>query len=196
MNRPTIFTLVELLVVIAVISLLMTLLLPSLKLARESAKGVNCLANVGQANLAMLNYAEDYNGYTPPGMGTDYFTNWAVYMVVGNYAKGKSPILHCPSIPAAINWWWNSYGYRTRFNFLQVFGQKAPSSFYMLGDSSNGFVNNNESPNIMPSYTSWEHHYFTLRHTGRGSMSYLDGHAQRLDTADAASFGITYTFKP
>ena len=56
------FTLVELLVVIAVIALLMAILLPALGKAREIAKRVICMSNVKQLTMAWMAYADNNNG--------------------------------------------------------------------------------------------------------------------------------------
>lgn len=56
------FTLVELLVVIAVIALLMAILLPALGRAREQAKRVMCLSNLRQLTIAWMAYADNNNG--------------------------------------------------------------------------------------------------------------------------------------
>ena len=53
------FTLVELLVVISIISMLMSILLPSLSRAREAGKRVNCLSNLRQLTMAWYFYAMD-----------------------------------------------------------------------------------------------------------------------------------------
>jgi len=64
--RPThAFTLVELLVVVAVIALLLSILLPGLGRARAHARSVACLSNLRQMAIAAHNYANDQNDYYP-----------------------------------------------------------------------------------------------------------------------------------
>ena len=59
------FTLVELLVVVAVIGILLSLLLPSLSKAREMARRAVCGSNMGQTGKAINMYAMTWNEYMP-----------------------------------------------------------------------------------------------------------------------------------
>jgi len=59
------FTLIEVLVVVAIIALLAAVLIPSLQRAREQAKITSCMANSKQIASIMATYQAEYKGYVP-----------------------------------------------------------------------------------------------------------------------------------
>jgi prepilin-type N-terminal cleavage/methylation domain-containing protein/prepilin-type processing-associated H-X9-DG protein len=91
------FTLVELLVVIAVIGVLVALLLPAIQTARESARKAQCANNLKQIGLAMQNYVIDYREF-PAGYKSkvlpnhdDWGPGWAWGSMIMHYLE-ESPL--------------------------------------------------------------------------------------------------------
>jgi prepilin-type N-terminal cleavage/methylation domain-containing protein len=95
------FTLVELLVVIAVIAILAGMLLPALAAAKQKARRVQCLSNLKQLTSAMHLFVNDREKYpwrlSIAEGGTATRTNvTATYMVLRD-ELGSPEILICPS---------------------------------------------------------------------------------------------------
>ncbi|WP_165233600.1 DUF1559 domain-containing protein [Aquisphaera insulae] len=86
-RRTAAFTLIELMVVIAVFALLIALSLPALKAARESSRHVQCINNLRQIGLVLHNYHQSIGSFpmmngaaysnVPPN--NDNFTTWGVF---------------------------------------------------------------------------------------------------------------------
>jgi prepilin-type N-terminal cleavage/methylation domain-containing protein/prepilin-type processing-associated H-X9-DG protein len=108
MNQKTAkrFTLIELLVVIAIIGILASMLLPALKNARNSAKGIACTNNMKQVGLVLINYSMGNDDWIVPPSGPmigGNRSNWA-WLIVPWLTKNADeyrtrtivPIFACP----------------------------------------------------------------------------------------------------
>jgi prepilin-type N-terminal cleavage/methylation domain-containing protein/prepilin-type processing-associated H-X9-DG protein len=77
-KRRSAFTLVELLVVIGIIALLISMLLPALNKARQSANDVACVSNLRQIGVAVQMYTQAHKGTFPIHVEWtgNHFANW------------------------------------------------------------------------------------------------------------------------
>src|SRR5262245_24783321 len=88
-QRPA-FTMIELLVVVAIIGMLVSMLLPAIQSSREMARQVQCSNNLMQLGVALGNYASTHR-VLPPGVVNDkgpilnlsqgYHYGWAVQVL-------------------------------------------------------------------------------------------------------------------
>lgn len=95
------FTLLELLVVIAVISILAALLLPTLGRAKESGRSTACLSNLHQIGIALQLYVSDSQNKLPTmfdwSIDPSSNTNGPPINQVLAAQAGSTNIFRCPS---------------------------------------------------------------------------------------------------
>lgn len=106
-SRGAAFTLVELLVVMALLALLLALLAPALRSARAKGQQMVCVNNLRQLFFACRQYANDFNDYIPHYATGDGSGDMKELLLSKGYIKQqsatypKSPVLICPTAVTA-----------------------------------------------------------------------------------------------
>jgi len=107
-NAERAFTLIELLIVIAIIGILAGLLFPAITAAVENAQSLECRNNLKQIAQAVLRYASENGGVIVPAYDEEAELYWANILVMRGYVKATNlvanedplenrSILLCPS---------------------------------------------------------------------------------------------------
>ena len=125
MKKKAAFTLVELLVVVAIIALLVSILLPSLGKAKEAARRVICSSNLKSMGLAVAMYSNDSDNWLPKLVSEDRSTNycleigtylsieddsWFPWDPVGSWSGAFEPDVGAPKILTCPSEMGGSYG--------------------------------------------------------------------------------------
>jgi len=117
MRKRAGFTLVELLVVMAIISLIAGLVVPAVRRAQERAKQAVCMSNLRQLGQAFLTYASDHDGLLPAWFAITgkfdrdrvvtydggKFACWHGILVRAGYLRNPEVLL-CPSDVPSAKW--------------------------------------------------------------------------------------------
>lgn len=181
------FTLVELLIVIAIIAILAGLFLPALITAKQTALKIACMGNMRQIDTGFQNYRESYKDYFPlaftyPTPSVDLWWSSVISVNVqehpsayrcpadknktpGKYMYGINSILTSRGYPAA------PYIYTPP---LRISNVRKTSRTFMITDGRNlyGLIERLERTD--PAYAS---HSVENRHLAGMNLLYVDGHA-------------------
>ena len=198
------FTLVEMLIVIAIIAILMAMLLPALNKSRGVANTIRCASNLKQAGVAFMQYASDSNDTLPPlcyGTGWDIF--WPTAILDGRGVTRYMPrsISRCPVMPD--NSIYFSYGnmpssgvhygvsgplfsnadFANRFKSVAIARIKNNSNKFMMADTYK--TDNATTIDYQNGFAAWSMSAGAFgmpapRHNNNLNMFYADGHVEKL----------------
>ena len=132
--RRSAFTLVELLVVMAIIVILASLLLPALSGSKASSKRIQCVSNLRQLGIAAHFYVDDNGDFYPIAyyyqarQGVTYYYAWDLTTIESNpktvipgllwQGRTTLQIQQCPSFTGEANWLsdpFTGYNYNTSY---------------------------------------------------------------------------------
>lgn len=201
------FTLVELLVVIAVIAILAGLILPALSSSRDRARLALCLGNIREVTLMHLFYADANGGYFCPAWDAS-FDSWEssanhrgpgiLSRVVPDSSATKGRVFECPAAKTSLllNPAWTArfagYGMNyllsfgtaaaspPNFRFCRIQSVKTPSRLVILADAACFLAGTDGRPAptaFLFNPSSGRGGYADFRHSKSCVAAFVDGHA-------------------
>jgi len=179
------YTLIEILVVVAIISIVASMLMPALQQAREKARQSVCMSNLKQTGCALQLYAGDYDGYCPKARGYDGTRTWSAPngpLVTGGYLStnviygGNSVIGYGGACPSHRDMWEYGINWMLGENFDKFSRYPYPSQTLMVAD-----ISKTTSWTITTNYKTdigwW--------HSNGANILYCDGHVAWMSEGNA-----------
>lgn len=191
------FTLVEMLIVIAIIGILASLLMPALSRAQATAKQIECASQLRLIGVAQHSYADEYHGSFALGWASADPKNWQnrIATFLGMPSSYRPGLLQCPAIDHALinpdlGNWKRTYGLNSfmgngKWNYLRV-RLPSPSRTIMcvdIGPNGSEFAVTSDFYYVWGDASSAGWSYLSnpqARHVEGANVLFCDAHVQRM----------------
>ncbi len=165
--KGKIFTLIELLIVIAIIAILSAMLLPALNKARDKGKDIGCRSNHKQFGFLLAQYNNDFNDYYPiaPRTGdlsstrcwsrqlSELYLGYQFLSSGGYYSGTPKKVFHCPAgiiNPDASK---NPRGYSMNSYVGDVQADRSATTLYDVATRTRPYKNSNSMMVVVDSWS-------------------------------------------
>ncbi|MEL6739442.1 MAG: prepilin-type N-terminal cleavage/methylation domain-containing protein [Planctomycetota bacterium] len=213
-TRPRGFSLVELLVVIAVVAVLLALTLPALARVRDAARRTQCLSNARQIVIGINAFGVDNRSRLPENrtlVSDDEYITWRAQLVEnGSVPEGET--WQCPSHPDpgprgefgytddgavcigdvnasyALNGHvlWRADTTDDEARLADTIIQR-PSHTILLAETNRPNADLRVSPPLVANYYADSPGPYAFWHAGGGTYAFQDGHAEVMTFLDTGS---------
>lgn len=186
-NRKKAFTLIELLIVIAIIATLAAILFPVLAQMRRRSYQSACLSNLHQIGTGILLYSHDYDDFLPwaSGLSENDPKIPKLKIVLDPYIK-SSKVWHCPAdigvqggmvdVPISEATSHEVYG-SSYWQWTQLIRARRPLSSFQGQINAGEYVTVKTDVPVSPSNIIFLFDGDDKWHQGRRNSWFLDGHA-------------------
>jgi prepilin-type N-terminal cleavage/methylation domain-containing protein/prepilin-type processing-associated H-X9-DG protein len=193
------FTLVELLVVIAVVAILAGLLLPAISRSKSTAQRAKCLNSLRQVGIYVQLQAQDNNGLFQVDAPLEPRSTWGSLLSTNQQVRAPD-IFVCPSYaPKLFTNWFKIYGVRQDSpaqnasgefrEYLRVDSVERPTDYLLVADTTSRGRKGIGSEQFYFFRAASEKEVHS-RHHARANGWFVDGHVESADRRRLNDLGI------